>query len=354
MYRTAALAAAVALCTSAASGQNPHNVVLFVPDGLRALSVTAESAPTMAAIRDRGVNFKNSHSMFPTFTTANASSMATGHLLGDTGDFSNTIFVGRPVASAGSSVTPFLENDRVLGEVDQIFGGDYLDEETILKEARRQGFSTAAIGKVGPVLIFDHTDRTGEPTIIIDDATGTTNGIALSEEVKARLTAAGLPLAAPGRGDNARAGDLKTPGTTVANVIQQRYFAEAAAKVVLPMLKARNQPFLLVYWSRDPDGTQHNQGDSLNSLTPGINGPTSLAAIRNADDDLKRLRDALTELGLADSTNIIVAADHGFSTISKQSQTSPAAKARYDDVPSGFLPPGFLSIDLAKALELPL
>ena len=45
----------------------------------------------MAAVRDQGVNFANPHSLFPTFTTANASGMATGHYLGDTGDFSNTI-----------------------------------------------------------------------------------------------------------------------------------------------------------------------------------------------------------------------------------------------------------------------
>ncbi|MBV9238375.1 MAG: alkaline phosphatase family protein, partial [Xanthobacteraceae bacterium] len=49
-----------------------------------------------------------------------------------------------------------------------------------------------------------------------------------------------------------------------------------------------------------------------------------------------------------------IAADHGFSTISKQSSTSPAAKADYKDVPKGFLPPGFVAIDLAKALSLPL
>ena len=343
MNRIAVLIMGLAFSTAAAA-QAPNNVILFVPDGLRALRVTPESAPAMAAVRDQGVNFRNLHSIFPTVTTANASGFATGHQLGDTGDFSNTIYVGRPVASANNSVNPFLENDRVLGEVDQIFGGDYLDEETILKAARKRGFSTAAIGKVGPVLIFDHTDRTGELTIVIDDAIGTNNGIPLSSEVKAALTAAGLPLVAPGR----------TPGTTIANVTQENYFADVTAKAVLPILKARNKPFLLVYWSRDPDATQHGQGDSLNSLTPGINGPTSLAAIRNADDNLKRLRDTLGALGLTESTNIIVAADHGFSTISKQSQTSAAAKATYDDVPAGFLPGGFLSIDLAKALGLPL
>ena len=113
-------------------------------------------------------------------------------------------------------------------------------------------------------------------------------------------------------------------------------------------------PFVLVFWSRDPDGTQHSQGDSLNALTPGINGPTTMAAIRNASDDLQRLRDALKRLGLDKTTDIITTADHGFSTLSRQSATSPAARLIYRDVPRGFLPPGFLAIDLANALGLPL
>jgi len=123
---------------------------------------------------------------------------------------------------------------------------------------------------------------------------------------------------------------------------------------VLPMFKARGKPFVLVFWSRDPDGSQHNTGDSLNTLTPGINGPTSMAGIKNADDNLAQLRKALDDLGLAANTNIIVSADHGFSTISKESKTSPSAKISYDDTPKDFLPMGFLALDLAKALELPL
>ncbi len=85
-------------------------------------------------------------------------------------------------------------------------------------------------------------------------------------------------------------------------------------------------------------------------MTPGINGPTSLAAVKNADDNLATLRRALDELGLAATTDIVIAADHGFSTISKESKTSPAAQANYADVPQGLLPPGFVAIDLAKAL----
>jgi hypothetical protein len=120
------------------------------------------------------------------------------------------------------------------------------------------------------------------------------------------------------------------------------------------MFMDRNKPFVLVFWSRDPDGTQHNQGDSLNTLVPGINGPTSLAAIRNADDDLARLRSALNELGLLDTTDIIATADHGFSTISKESQTSSTVKTKFADALPGHLPLGFVALDLAHALNLPL
>jgi hypothetical protein len=340
-----------------AQNSTPHNLILFVPDGLRSQIVTPETAPAMAEVRDKGVNFKNPHALFPTFTMANASGMATGHHLGDTGTFSNTIYTGYASAPAGDTVVPFIENDAVLRDVDEHFGGNYLNEEAILQLARGKGFSTAALGKVGPTLIFDHTDRPEKPglhSIIIDDSTGGKTGVPLSQEMQDALTKANLPLVTPSRGDNAKAGDAKTPGTLVPNTAQQAYFADVAAKVVLPMFKARNKPFVLVFWSRDPDGSQHNTGDSLNTITPGINGPTSMAGIRNADNNLAQLRKALDDLGLTATTNIIIAADHGFSTISKESKTSPAAKATYEDTPKDFLPMGFLAIDLAKALDLPL
>ncbi|HEX3864574.1 MAG TPA: alkaline phosphatase family protein, partial [Stellaceae bacterium] len=348
-----------ALFAGAACAESPapHNLILFVPDGLRGKIVTSETAPAMAQVRDKGVNFKNSHSLFPTFTTANASAMATGHYLGDSGDFSNTIYTAYPVAPANGTVVPFLESDPVLRDVDEHFGGDYLNEETILKMARTKGYSTAAIGKLGPTLIFDHTDKIGTDglhSIVVDDSTGSNKGVPLSDEMKAAMEKAGLALATPSRGDNGKAGDFKTAGTTVPNTAQQAYLADVAAKVVLPMFKARNKPFVLVFWSRDPDGSQHNNGDSLNTVTPGINGPTSMAGIKNADNNLAELRKALDDLGLAATTDIIISSDHGFSTISKESKTSAAAKVSYADTPKDFLPVGFLALDLAKALELPL
>jgi len=332
----------------------PHNVVLFIADGLRFRMVDDNTAPTMAALARQGVTLRNGHALFPTFTMANASGMATGHLLGDTGAFSNTIYTGFEVPGAGNSLTPFLESDVVLGDVDEHFAGNYLDEATILKLARDKGYSTASIGKIGPALLFDPTERSGEQTILVDDATGTPKGIPLSADVTERLKAVSLPLVAPTRGANGNPGNVAKPGALSANVVQQDYFASVATRVVLPMFKERDKPFVLVFWSRDPDGTQHNEGDSLNMLTPGINGPTSLAAIRNADDDLARIRSALNELGLLDSTDIIATSDHGFSTISKETQTSSTAKTKSADTLPGHLPLGFVALDLAHALNLPL
>ena len=346
--------ATVMFCAAPAWAQVPpqRNVVLFVADGMRSRIVRPDTAPNMARLRAEGVDFANSHSLFPTFTTANASAMATGHYLGDTGDWSNTIFASKtiPIPGASATVTPFIENNPVLGDIDKEFGGDYLNEETILRAASRKGFSTAAIGKVGPTLIFDHTERTGASTVIIDDQTGSSRGIPLAQWVVDGLTKMNAKQGAvtPGRGENGKA------PTNVANIEQQRWMTEATTNVVLPKFKADGKPFLLVYWSRDPDGSQHNQGDSLGALVPGINGPTSMAAIRNADNNLGQLRTALDALGLSASTDIVVVSDHGFSTIEKASGTSLAAKETYADTPRGELPVGFVAIDIATGLGMPL
>ncbi len=332
----------------------PHNVLLFVADGLRPGMVNERTAPNMTALMNRGIRFTNTHSLFPTFTTANASAMATGHMLGDTGDFSNTIYTGFQVPGAGDSLTPFLESDPVLGDVDEHFSGDYLDEETILKAARTAGFATATIGKLGPALIFDHTDRTGTQTVVMDDMTGRPGGIPLSDVVKQRLDVAHLAAQAPTRGANGQSGNNVTAGTLAANVEQQNWFADAATGAVMPMFKEGGKPFAMVFWSRDPDGTQHNQGDSLGRLMPGINGPTSLAAIKNVDDDLGKLLAGLKAQGLDADTDVILTSDHGFSTISKESATSWSASQTFTGVTAKQVPPGFLAVDLAHDLGMTL
>jgi hypothetical protein len=196
-----------------------------------------------------------------------------------------------------------------------------------------------------------HAPARGDPD---DSPDGLDGGLPLPPEIVRGIAAAGLPAKAPDRGLNGWPGAYNMPGVQVPNREQQDWFIAVATKVLLPKWKVEGRPFAMVYWSRDPDGTQHNQGDSLNAVTPGINGPTSMAAIGNADGNLAALRAALASLGLAEDTDIVVVADHGFSTAAKESATSAAAKGRYPDVVAGKLPPGFLGMDLAGALGLPL
>jgi arylsulfatase A-like enzyme len=355
-----------------------RNVVLFVADGLRPGSVNPTDAPTLWRLRQEGVNFVNSHAVFPTVTTANASALTTGHYLGDTGDFSNTLFLGYPAfdrgafGSAPGTYTPFIENDQVLADMNDHFRGNYLGEETLLGAARAAGYQTAVIGKVGPSAVLDVTQvqvKDGKFTplssVVIDDATGH-SGLPLPPPIAEAMKAAGVGLTAPPRGQPP--GTNSTSGSLKANVEQQQWMIDAVTRAVLPAFKAVGKPFLLVFWSRDPDGTQHNQGDSLNKTVPGINGPTSRLAVQNADANLRQILECFSaDADLAANTDVFVTADHGFATISRRdidrtgrATASYAARFVYKDatgrqeVNTGFLPPGFLAVDLAHALTLPL
>src|SRR5512146_2407237 len=90
-----------------------RNVIIFVADGLRHGSVNAKDTPALWSVRTQGVNFENSYSVFPTLTTANASAIATGHRLGDTGDFANALYTGYRIFDSGNfdrtpgTITPF-------------------------------------------------------------------------------------------------------------------------------------------------------------------------------------------------------------------------------------------------------
>jgi len=336
--------------------KKPHNVIIFIADGLRSGMVTPQTAPTLAMVRDQGVNLINSHAVYPTVTTVNASAIATGHGIGDTGEFQNTLILLPNMKSTYGSLLGGMEDDAVLSELNGRMDGNYLNEISLLRAARDKGFNTAAIGKEGPILIQDLGASDGQSTIIIDDETGVKGiGVPVRADILAAMKAQHIPLIAEQRGLNGGSGAYNMAGTLVPNKVQQDWFIDVATKVVLPKFKADDKPFALVYWSRDPDGTQHNQGDSLGDLIPGINGPTSLAAIRNASDNLAALIDTLKQNGLYETTDIFVTADHGFATISKESKTSAAAKMDFSlDTRKGDLPSGFLAIDLAKALKMKL
>jgi arylsulfatase A-like enzyme len=341
----AALAALLLVAGPAATAgtiaPRSHNVIIFVADGLRYVSVTPQTAPTLWRLKTQGVDFTNSHSLYPTITTVNASAIATGHYIGDTGNFGNTIYSGFNAKETGNAPIAMMEDDSMLGQLNDHFGGNYLNETSLLAAAREAGYATAAMGKVGPTAIQDVTQRDGAGTIVMDDAFNTPKGITVSPDILAAIKAAVLA-------DHA-------PPVALPNVAQQQYMMQVATKVVLPKLASSGKPFAMLYWSRDPDITQHAAADSKGHPTPGINSPSGRAAIKNADDTLAALLAALKAQGLDKTTDIFVTADHGFSTIDRtMSTTSVSANITYPDIPKGETPQGMLAIDLADALGLPL
>jgi len=373
-------AAALALTTLVAQdAPKPRNAIVFIADGLRHGSVNPTDTPALYRVRTQGVYFANSHSVFPTQTMPNSSAIATGHYPGDTGQFANQIFISYPLFDKGNfgqsrgTLVPDVEDALVLGDLNDHFGGNYLREASFVAYARSYGYNTAAIGKTGPAAFQDLSEVSvsrrmmRKPfTIILDSATGGPRGVPLSDAARDLLRAAGMSLEPPPR--NQPTGTNEVPGTKTANVEHQQWFADAATKAILPAFAKSPDPFVLVFWSGDPDLTQHAQGDSLNQLAPGINGATSAAATRNADRNLRQILDFLdAHPDVRDNTNVFVTSDHGFSTVSRRevdaggrATASYSATLRYLDesgrqeVNNGHLPPGFLAIDLARHLELPL
>ena len=318
----------------------PHNVIIFVADGLRYGSVEPGNMPHMARLKAEGVDFTNSHSLYPTVTTVNASAIATGHYIGDTGDFGNTLYVAQPMISLKGSTLGFLENDTVLDEMNQKFGGNYLNETTLIAAARAKGWQTAIVGKEGPARIQDSTAAAdGNETLILDDATGSEGGLGLPSWFSANMRQAFVGAAAPKSG--------------VPDIEQEVWLMKATDRIVLPHFQQTGKPFVLLFWSRDPDMSQHNTKDSVGEMVPGINGPSGLAGTRNADAMLGELLATLKATGLDKTTDVFITADHGFTTIAHASATSPSAHLD-PSAPLVDLQSGFLAMDLAATLGLPL
>ena len=139
------------------------------------------TCPTCARLKREGVDFTNSHSLYPTVTTVNASAIATGHYIGDTGDFGNTLYVGQPMISLKGSTMGFLENDTVLDEMNQKFGGNYLGETTLIAAARapRVGRPPSSARKALPASRIPPPRPTATRPLILDDATGSDGGLGL-------------------------------------------------------------------------------------------------------------------------------------------------------------------------------
>src|SRR4051794_26188397 len=74
------------------AAEAPLTIVLVV-DGLRPDSISADVMPNVAKLRQQGTWAENSHSVFPTVTRVNSTSIGTGASPAVHGIVSNTMYV---------------------------------------------------------------------------------------------------------------------------------------------------------------------------------------------------------------------------------------------------------------------
>jgi len=105
-------------------GQAPNPpsrlIAIFVVDGLRPDSVNAVDTPTIARLRAEGVDYVNSHSVFPTVTRVNTTALATGTYPVLNGIVGNSMFVAGVNAGTAFDTGDFrqlLKLEQVAGRV---------------------------------------------------------------------------------------------------------------------------------------------------------------------------------------------------------------------------------------------
>src|SRR5215470_5014210 len=126
------------------------NIVLVL-DGLRPDAITPEETPNLWRLRQEGVNFTSSHSVFPTVTRVNATAIGTGALPGRNGVVGNSQYV--------RAVDPnhaFVNDDhKKLLHLDQVTHGGMVLVKTLGEILQERGKRLAAVssGSTGSALL---------------------------------------------------------------------------------------------------------------------------------------------------------------------------------------------------------
>ena len=265
-------AAAIALLTASVSTQAPHRHLLIVVDGLRPDYVTADVMPNLTALGKRGVVFNRHHSVYPTVTRVNASSISTGAYPETHGLMGNSVFF--PRVDAGRFLDTADRNALMkIADVE----GKLLTAPTLGESLQSAGRRMLVVssGSAGSALLNNHTLSGGAILHY---------GFVVPEALRDQMTAIG-PVPPESAPDDAR----------------DRYAVDAFLNVGLP----RVDPSVTVLWLGALDSTAHEKG---------VGAAETVAILRRVDAEIKRVEDGLKAAGRFDDYNLWVTSDHGFST----------------------------------------
>ena len=265
------------LCARAQSSSVERHVIVMVWDGMRPDFISETNTPNLFALATRGVRFANHHPVYISTTEVNGTTIATGTYPGMDGILANTEY--RPLIEPEKPI--HTEEFEDVRKGDEVAHGHYVAVPTTAEILQKHGYHTIITAAKPVGLLHDRLPRTDSSLGINIFA-----GRALPDSY----------------------------GTIISNFCG--VFPEASAKsptrndwttdaLIHPLWK-NGVPAFNVLWMSEPDASQHATG-------PG--SPRSLAAIREADRNLGRVVQRLTELGKLDTTDIMVVSDHGFTTI---------------------------------------
>ena len=251
-------------------------ILIAIFDGLQPAQIRPDLAPNLARFAERGIFFERHHPVFPSVTRVNAASMVTGLHPGGHGLAANYMLArDYDPTSAFSALEPTLADlQRKTGRV--------LLAPTLADILSDHGMEYTAIGVGTSGNAYVHNpsaDQSGGATIHPD--------FTLPGHLNERLASRFGPW----------------PDETLPNTPRYRHAIRILTEHILP----ERQPAVALIWSSEPDKSQH---------AFGVGSPMSDRAVREADagfGDILAWLDANDRAG----ANIIVASDHGYSTISE-------------------------------------
>ena len=260
-----------------AEAQDRPLVIVLVIDGFRPDLISNEVTPNLFRLKQEGTWGENAHSVFPTVTRVNASSISTGTVPSVHGIVSNSMYV------EGVDSKPFdTANYRNLMKLAEISGGRTFPVTTLAEVLQDAGVPFAAVtsGSSGGGFLLDPMAPKGVGVVInggFEDGHRAAFPDKYDREIQQRF---GVVKS-----------DEGVPSLLWAERVLREY--------VLPEVKPR----VMIDWLTEPDGTQHRFG---------VGSPEDISVLKTMDQQVGLLIARLGELGLEKNTDIIVTADHGF------------------------------------------
>ncbi len=265
-----------------AAGKAEH-VLLVVWDGMRPDFVRPNYTPTLYALAQQGVFFKNHHSVYVSSTEVNGTALATGVFPNRSGIVANSEY--RPeIGWLGPNATEGLE---MIRRGDLLTGGNYIRVRTVTEILHDHDITTVVAGTKPVALLHDRSNkRAGAATNSPVLYNGRSIPMSLAEQVEKV-------------NDNKKFPTNATPNTGR---------DEWTVKGLTQVLWKKGVPKFSVLWLSEPDASQH-------ANSPGSD--TAIQALESSDKRLATVLKALEEKGIRDKTDIMIVSDHGFSSIAR-------------------------------------